>query len=80
MNENGYNENVLNAFLNPDELRDLYKFCKQVTLEDTYQKADAGDFAGTDKEEEYRTAKAFRYLAATIKLEKMLVAIGYGWN
>jgi hypothetical protein len=60
---------VIKDYLNEQELADLAEYCKRMTFDDAYRRAD-GDG-------EYRKSKAYRYIGAVAKLQKLLADLGY---
>jgi hypothetical protein len=60
---------VIENYLNEQELADLAEYCKRMTFEDAYRRAE-GDG-------EYRKSKAYRYIDAIVKLQKLLADLGF---
>jgi hypothetical protein len=60
---------MIENYLNEQELADLAEYCKRMTYEDAYIHAEGSG--------EYRKCKAYRYIDAVVKLQKMLVDLGF---
>jgi hypothetical protein len=60
---------MIKDYLDGRELADLAEYCKRMTFEDAYRHAE-GDG-------EYRKSKAYRYIGAVVKLQKLLADLGY---
>jgi hypothetical protein len=60
---------MIEDYLNEQELADLAEYCKRMTFEDAYRRADG--------EGEYRKSKAYRYIDAIEKLRKLLADLWY---
>jgi hypothetical protein len=51
---------MIENYLNEQELADLAEYCKRMTFDDAYRRAEG--------EGEYRKSKAYRYIGAVAKL------------
>jgi hypothetical protein len=60
---------MIENYLDKQELADLAEYCKRMTFEDAYRRAE-GDG-------EYRKSKAYRYIGAIANLQKLLADLGY---
>jgi hypothetical protein len=60
---------MIENYLNEQELADLAEYCKRMTFEDAYRRAEG--------EGEYRKSKAYRYIDAVVKLQKLLADLGF---
>jgi hypothetical protein len=60
---------MIEDYLDDQEMADLAEYCKRMTFEDAYRRAE-GDG-------EYRKSKAYRYIDAIEKLRKLLADLGY---
>ena len=60
---------MIEQYLDKTELADLAEYLKRMTFDDAYRRAEG--------EGEYRKNKAYRYIDAVTKLQKLLADIGY---
>jgi hypothetical protein len=60
---------MIENYLDERELADLAEYCKRMTFEDAYRRAEG--------EGEYRKSKAYRYIDAVVKLQKLLADLGF---
>jgi hypothetical protein len=60
---------MIKDYLDDQELWDLSEYLKRMTFEDAYRRAE-GDG-------EYRKSKAYRYIGAVAKLQKLLADLGF---
>jgi hypothetical protein len=60
---------MIENYLNEQELADLAEYLKRMTFEDAYRRAEG--------EGGYRKSKAYRYIGAVAKLQKLLADLGF---
>jgi hypothetical protein len=65
----GKGKPMIENYLDEQELADLAEYCKRMTYEDAYRHAEG--------ESEYRKSKAYRYIGAVVKLQKLLADLGF---
>jgi hypothetical protein len=60
---------MIKDYLDDQELWDLAEYLKRMTFEDAYRHAEG--------EGEWRKSKAYRYIDAVVKLQKLLADLGF---